>query len=81
MSRITKVSKKTIQHKTVVFLGHMNDNSNFTFPMKSSREKENRNQRVFKETTGLLLQSPRLLLQSDLWTSTLVARTPAAPRS
>ena len=28
--------KKTIQHKTVVFLGHMNDNSNFTFPMTST---------------------------------------------
>ena len=28
--------KKTIQHKTVVFLGHMNDNSNFTFPITSS---------------------------------------------
>ena len=25
--------KKKIQHKTVVFLGHMNDNSNFTFPV------------------------------------------------
>ena len=25
--------KKTIGHKTVVFLGHMNDNSNFTFPI------------------------------------------------
>ena len=25
--------KKTIEHKTVVFLGHMNDNSNFTFPI------------------------------------------------
>ena len=28
--------KKTIQHKTVVFLGHMNDNSNFTFPITST---------------------------------------------
>ena len=28
--------KKKIQHKTVVFLGHMNDNSNFTFPITSS---------------------------------------------
>ena len=28
--------KKMIQHKTVVFLGHMNDNSNFTFPITST---------------------------------------------
>ena len=28
--------KKTIHHKTVVFLGHMNDNSNFTFPITST---------------------------------------------
>ena len=28
--------KKKIQHKTVVFLGHMNDNSNFTFPLTST---------------------------------------------
>ena len=28
--------KKTIEHKTVVFLGHMNDNSNFTFPITST---------------------------------------------
>ena len=33
MSWMNKVSKKTLQHKTVVFLGHMNDNSNFTFPI------------------------------------------------
>ena len=28
--------KKTIEHKTVLFLGHMNDNSNFTFPKTST---------------------------------------------
>ena len=28
--------KKTIEHKTVVFLGHMNDNSNFTFTITST---------------------------------------------
>ena len=28
--------KKTIHHKTVVFLGHVNDNSNFTFPITST---------------------------------------------
>ena len=28
--------KKMIEHKTVVFLGHMNDNSDFTFPITST---------------------------------------------
>ena len=30
--------KKMIEYKAVVFLGHMNDNSNFTFPVTSSHD-------------------------------------------
>ena len=45
--------KKTIEHKTVVFLGHMNDNSNFTFPITSPCTR--RLSRCFEQGEGTTL--------------------------